>query len=386
MGSRCRSPSLIHEFFAILGIRFTLQRSIARELRVYILAKYRFFALSGLFAAAVNPYHLGAAFIATSRLIKKVHFIMTSEAKWSDFASMDGAKTVAAANRLLPAWLSLLLVVVIAWQLARIIWMLVPGPAAGDAIQAPPQSISLQSAGADSANAQDIANAHIFGIANSDSELAPQPVDETDNLSDTRLSNLSLKGTIASTPADMAVAIIADGADEEKVYTIGQSVTSGATLHAVYADRVVLNENGVLTNLKLPKDFPKSAARVTRRDSTVRNRSRTNTQSIQSVVAKNVSRLADVIRPTPYFVNGQQQGYRVYPGRNREQFASLGLRPGDLIKDIDGQALSDPSQAMKIFQSMDSADQVSVTVERNGQPQVLVLSTSQLDLGDETEQ
>ena len=39
---------------------------------------------------------------------------MTSEAKWSDFTSMDGAKTVAAANRFLPAWLSLLLVVVIA--------------------------------------------------------------------------------------------------------------------------------------------------------------------------------------------------------------------------------------------------------------------------------
>jgi general secretion pathway protein C len=74
----------------------------------------------------------------------------------------------------------------------------------------------------------------------------------------------------------------------------------------------------------------------------------------------------------------------VYPGRDRQQFAALGLRPGDLIKDIDGQALNDPEQAMQIFQSLDSADQVSVTVERNGQPQVIVLSTSQLDLGDET--
>jgi general secretion pathway protein C len=309
---------------------------------------------------------------------------MTSEAKWSDFASMDGAKTFAAANRLLPTWVSLLLVVVIAWQLARIIWLLVPGPAAGDAIQTPPNQTAPQSAGVDTADAQDIANAHIFGVASSESEQAAQPVvAETDNLRDTRLSNLSLKGTIASTPAEMAVAIIADGANEEKVYTIGQSVTAGATLHAVYADRVVLNENGVLTNLKLPKDFPQGATTVTRRNRTTINRASTNSQSIQSVVARNVSRLADVIRPTPYFVNGQQQGYRVYPGRNREQFASLGLRPGDLIKDIDGQALSDPSQAMKIFQSMDSADQVSVTVERNGQAQVLVLSTSQLDLGDE---
>jgi type II secretory pathway component PulC len=144
---------------------------------------------------------------------------MTSEAKWSDFASMDGAKTFAAANRLLPAWVSLLLVVVIAWQLARIIWMLVPGPAAGDAIQAPPNQITPQSAGTAPANAQDIANAHLFGSASSESEQAAQPdVAATDHLRDTRLSNLSLKGTISSTQAEMAVAIIADGADEEKVY------------------------------------------------------------------------------------------------------------------------------------------------------------------------
>ena len=119
---------------------------------------------------------------------------------------------------------------------------------------------------------------------------------------------------------------------------------------------------------------------------TTRNRATGNTQSIQAVVTQNVAKLADVIRPTPYFVNGQQQGYRVYPGRNRAQFTALGLRPGDLIKDIDGQALNDPAQAMQIFQSLGNADQVSVTVERNGQPETIVLRTSQLDIGDNTNQ
>ena len=65
-------------------------------------------------------------------------------------------------------------------------------------------------------------------------------------------------------------------------------------------------------------------------------------------------------------VNGEQAGYRVYPGRDRQQFAALGLRPGDLIMDIDGQALSDPTQAMQIFQSLGTAEQVTVTVERTG--------------------
>jgi len=309
---------------------------------------------------------------------------MTTEAKWSDFASRDGAKTIAAANGLLPQWVSVLLVVIIAWQLAKIAWMLVPGPSAGDPVIAPANTPVTMGQTNSSADAQAIVTAHIFGEADPDMEAATPVIEEADNLQDTRLTNLSLKGTIASTPTEMAVAIIADGRDEEKVYSIGESVTSGANLHAVYADRVVLNENGVLTNLKLPKDFPEGSVPVTRRNTTTTSRATTSTQSIQAVVAQNVSRLADVIRPTPYFVNGQQQGYRVYPGRDRQQFAALGLRPGDLIKDIDGQALNDPEQAMQIFQSLDSADQVSVTVERNGQPQVIVLSTSQLDLADET--
>ncbi|MDH3613960.1 MAG: type II secretion system protein GspC [Gammaproteobacteria bacterium] len=312
---------------------------------------------------------------------------MTTEAKWSDFASMDGAKTLAAANRLLPAWVSLLLIVVIAWQLARIVWMLVPGPSAGDTVTAPANGLVAASQSDSSADLQAIVTAHMFGIADADPDENPQPLaEDTSNLRDTRLVNLLLKGTIAATREEMAIAIIADNNDEEKVYTIGDPVTSGADLHAVYADRVVLNENGVLTNLKLPKDFPAGTPTIARRNITTTSRATNSKQSIQAVVAQNVSKLADVIRPTPYFVNGQQQGYRVYPGRNRQQFAALGLRPGDLIKDIDGQALTDPTQAMQIFQSLDSADQVSVTVERNGQPQVIVLSTSQLDLGDETSQ
>ena len=39
-----------------------------------------------------------------------------------------------------------------------------------------------------------------------------------------------------------------------------------------------------------------------------------NTQSMQNVVTENLTKLSDVIRPTPYLVNGQQAGYRVYPG------------------------------------------------------------------------
>ena len=310
---------------------------------------------------------------------------MATEAKWSDFASRDVARTAAAASQLLPPWVTLVLVIAIGWQLANIVWMLIPGPAAGDAVVVPAGQVAVSQSDPATADVQAIAAAHLFGEASADDAAPVVPEISEEDLEDTRLSNLQLKGTIASPEAAMSAAIITDGSNEEKVYLIGDPIASSAKLHAVYTDRVVLNENGRLTNLRLPEEYRESTTAPVRRTTTQR-RTAPATQSIQSVVSQNVARLADVIRPTPYFVNGQQQGYRVYPGRDRRQFAALGLRPGDLIKDIDGQSLTDPTQAMQIFQSLGTASQVSVTVERNGQPEVIVLKTDQLNLGeDETE-
>ncbi len=309
---------------------------------------------------------------------------MAPSSLWSDLRGMDGSQLLATANRVLPPWISLLLVLVIGWQLAKLAWLFVPGPAAGDPVSVP-ASVDIAATTSSSTDVQSIADAHLFGVANKDDEnqLVAAPA-ITDDLPDTRLTNLVLKGTIASDFEEDSAAIIADGGREELVYVIGDPVATNAKLHAVYADRVVLNENGRLTNLELPKDFPEGAPAPTRRVQSSTTRSTAaQRSSIQQVVAQNISKLSDVIRPTPYFVNGQQQGYRVYPGRDRRQFAALGLRPGDLIKDIDGQSLTDPTQAMQIFQSLGTAEQVSVTVERNGQPETIVLKTSQLDMGGE---
>jgi general secretion pathway protein C len=303
---------------------------------------------------------------------------MTIEAKWSDFSSLDAERMLVAGSQLLPRWITMALVVAIAWQLARIIWMLMPGSSTGDLIIAPPVQISRAgNAGTAAADVQSIANAHIFGEASAETVVVV-PQESHENLAETRLS-LELKGTLASGDDATSIAIIADASKEEKIYSIKDTVAPGATLHAVYADRVVLNRAGNLEVLKLPKDFPQGTVR-TRRSATTVSRAASNPQSIQNVVSKNVTKLADVIRPTPYYVSGQMQGYRVYPGRDRKQFAALGLRPGDLIKDIDGAALTNPQQATQIFQSLGDKQQVSVTVERNGQPEVLVLNTSQLNL------
>jgi general secretion pathway protein C len=309
---------------------------------------------------------------------------MNSRVDWTNIANVDSGVAVAAANRILPPLVSLVLVILIGWQLAGLIWLLVPGNAAGDAVEVPKSLPLSASDPGGTTEVESIANAHMFGVASDDPEDAAPLAQPEDDLADTRLVNLTLNGTVASREPEFSVALISDGGNDQKVYVIGDQVDSRASLHAVYADRVVLNENGVLTNLKLPREFKDVPATSIRRTSTTRQTA--NTNSIQSVVSQNLSKLSDVVRFTPMLEKGQPAGFRVYPGRDRQQFAALGLRPGDVIKDIDGQSLTDQQNAMQIFQSLGTAEQVTVTVERNGKPETIVLKTSQLDLsGNKTQ-
>lgn len=307
---------------------------------------------------------------------------MISRANWSNITSVDGDSALSAVNRVLPALLTLILVILIAWQAARMVWLLVPGTAAGTPVPLPASLPSAAASSSISADVSAIASAHIFGIADAPPE-GPVVVDNAEDYEETKRINLTLNGTVASDIPRYSIAIISDGGNDQKVYTIGDAVDSVASLHAVYADRVVLNERGVLTSLKLPREFKDAPTSNTTRRTMSTRQSLDNTQSIQAVVTENLTKLTDVIRPTPYRVNGEQVGFRVYPGRDRRQFAALGLRPGDIIKDIDGQALSDASQAMQIFQSLGTAEQVTVTIERNGESETLTLKTSQLDLSDD---
>ncbi len=302
---------------------------------------------------------------------------MISRASLTKFDGVD-ASTV---NRFLPPAVSLLLVVLIAWQLAKMIWMLVPGSSIGDVVPLPASLPESTLAIQGSTDVRTIADSHIFGTADAE-ESEPLVIADAD-LADTRLVNLTLNGTVASQIPNYSVAIISDGGNDQEVYVIGDSVGNNTTLHAVYADRVVLNEKGVLTNLKLPREFKDAPIANVRRATTTTRRRTDNSQSIQAVVTQNLTKLTDVIRPTPYRVEGKQVGFRVYPGRDRRKFAALGLRPGDIIKDIDGRELTDASQAMQVFQSLGTSEQVTVTIERNGKSESLTLKTSQLDLSGE---
>lgn len=307
---------------------------------------------------------------------------MNAEMKLAELKSMSPSDAVSAAGRHLPRWVALALVVAIGWQLASMIWMLVPA-GEDDVVAPPPAASPAPSASNNRVSGIDVAgivNAHLFGEASAD---APAPVQsEIDDAPETRLS-LTLKGTVAADDPAYSLAIIADSRGEEKVYSIRDSIPGGASLHAVYADRVILNRAGTLEALKLPREAEGRTVNRSRQTSSARVATASSQPSVQQMITDNAVQLMDVIRPQPYFADGQQRGYRVYPGRDRKSFAALGLRPGDLVTAINGTPMNDPRTGMEVFRTLGDATQITVTVERNGQSEQLTLSTSQLELGDD---
>ena len=291
-----------------------------------------------------------------------------------DLTSLWGSPQLAAvasrASAHLPFWVSLGLTLVIGYELARVAVLLYP--AAPVAWTAPPvMPRGTQTVGGPDAGA--IAAAHLFGEAGA--EPAPPPEGALVDAPDTRL-NLQLRGVVAAGEKRMAHAIIADASNEEHVYFVSDAVPGGASLHQVYPDRVILNRGGNLEVLRLPRDYAPSPARSGRR---IAPRSAAPAPSIQQAVMENAASFMDIVRPQPFMPEGQLKGYRVYPGPNRQRFAALGLRPGDLVTEINGMPLNNPAQGMEIFRSLGDATQVTVTLERDGQPTVLSLDMTQID-------
>lgn len=277
------------------------------------------------------------------------------------------------ASRTLPQFLSVVLVIAIAWQLVQLTWMLLDREAdtAGVAIAPAAVTASVRKG----PDIQAIVNAHLFGVQQAQTDIDPSAAPQTQ-------MNLVLSAVFATNDPTKGLAIIGESAAAANVYKVGEAVRPGTMLHAVYADRVILDRGGQLEALALPTQ--NMAGVQLSKAPSPRPAPNQFTENLRRIAESNPSAFAEVVRPQPVFANGVQRGYRVYPGRNRQQFARLGLQPGDLVLSINGTPLDDPQRGMEIFNTMGTSDRVTVTVERNGQSQDLTLNTAQLSLPEST--
>ena len=219
---------------------------------------------------------------------------------------------------------------------------------------------------------QTVVAAHLFGVpaaATQDEGNAPQSS-----------ANLLLAGTIATQDPKHGVAIISEGGAPSKVFSVGERI-GGASLHSVYLDHVVLDRGGALETLLLPRQLPPSSrVAMARRMPGGDPRTVAAVDNIRKMVQQDPSILDQVMRTVASYDNaaGKLRGFRAYPGRNRAIFSKLGLKAGDLVTAINGTPLDDPQRSQDVFNTIQTSDHVTVTIERGGQKQDITLNIAQV--------
>jgi general secretion pathway protein C len=271
-----------------------------------------------------------------------------------------------------PRLVSLALAALIAVELARIaISLLGAGPVRSPQ---PVPTRAMPRAQRPALDVQSIVSAHLFGVATVD----PTTQDPANAPQST--ANLLLAGTIATQDPKRGVAIISDGGPS-KVYSVGDNV-GGASLHSVYLDHVILDRGGALETLLLPRLLGPGmhAPPVLRRQGGADARTVAAVDNIRRMVQQDPGILDQVMRTVPSYDNaaGKLRGFRAYPGRNRQIFMKLGLKPGDLVTAINGTALDDPQRSQDVFNTIQTSDHVTVTVERGGVKQEISLNIAQV--------
>ena len=225
-----------------------------------------------------------------------------------------------------------------------------------------------------------VAEVPLFGVPGV--RGVPEPVAAPD----TRL-RLRLVGLVAGDTPDQGRAIIAESGSPERLYAVGDALGGGqARLHQIHADRVILERGGSYETLRLPRADGSAPGRTAaspdqhgidpRRSEVVPvpPPQRTDIPSIQrSEWLDDPDRLLQVVRARPVIRDGNLHGLEVRPTRNARQFEQAGLRPGDVITSVNGVPLSAIDDPDRLFEDLAAQTQVSIVVERDGQPLPLTI-------------
>jgi general secretion pathway protein C len=298
----------------------------------------------------------------------------------SALSARTPAQWVGTANRVLPPAVAAILVITIAYQLAQITWLLMPG----EDFTAPPPLVAAGARGPTRAASTDfeaLQRSHLFGQPPEQvaEEVVAPPPEAVVDAPDTTL-NLRLSGTVVREINEESDAMIATGNQPDKRYRVGATIegANGATLHHVYPDRVLLNRSGRLETLRLPEDDD-AGANVRRQAARPAVTPAGNTAPLREVISENATELTRIMRFAPHVESGQVVGFRVTPGPEADIFEGLGLEPGDIVTDINGIQLDDPSRGLQAFEALGESSMANVTILRDGNPQVIVINTTQLE-------
>lgn len=184
------------------------------------------------------------------------------------------------------------------------------------------------------------------------------PLTDLDALPETQLG-LRLYGVRTGEVPETGSAIVEVGANGQRAYSVGQSITGDAVLAAVLADRIVIERAGVREVLFLREPETNGVLANTG----------------QSPASMAPEALLEGLALQPYFEAGSMIGLRVNASDDSLAARGVGLERGDIILAINGRDM--PRSADSAAQFISTLPQVSslqLTVRRNGEPVILDIS------------
>ena len=200
--------------------------------------------------------------------------------------------------------------------------------------------------------------------------------------------NIKLKGVFAGDPAKPAFAIVNTGSRDEFALA-GRELMPGVKLDSVHATHVLVNRNGMLERVNLEERSLASLGGP--RPSPVLMSPRSVSPAAPSV-APQMGMPPGVPAPprglpgSPQGPGAQQPlsitpqsmqnfgrigvksgGVTVEAAPPGSMLASLGLQPGDVIRSVNGQAVTSEADLARVYQQSANADSVQAEVVRGGQ-------------------
>lgn len=158
-------------------------------------------------------------------------------------------------------------------------------------------------------------------------------------------------------------AIIENAKNEQDVFDLGEEVFGEATLMEVFPDKVNVKYNGAIETLVLEDETSESSEEISGSDD---GSSFSVPEDELNENLANLPRLLSQARAVPYFRDGQSIGMRLFAIRQDSLYQKLGLMNGDILLSVNGSSLSDPTQALKLFEQLKTERSIKVNVERGG--------------------
>ncbi|MET1218554.1 MAG: type II secretion system protein GspC [Glaciecola sp.] len=259
----------------------------------------------------------------------------------------------------------------ILYVLALLFWRFIPAPAS-PALPQQFANISKQIIPEANNNIQELIDQHIFGQPPVATEVVEKPLDE---VPETKL-NLTLTGVVASTEKDGGAAIIGRN-NQQNTYGVGDKIDgTQAVLQTVLNDRVILANRGVKETLMLDGvDFAEANRQIVQQRRSVPLAVTPAPKINRELIAQQAKALradptkfTDFLTISPKRENQTLIGYQLAPGKQKEFFSAAGLQPGDVVTQINGLDLSNPRDAVKAMQTLQSAESLDLSILRQGQP------------------